>query len=59
MRGALTLTPWLAPTPAQAPLPHFDQQQAHDFIMAHGLAVRAVGKLTYGQHCLTALDLHM
>ena len=29
---------------AKVPLPHFKQQEAHDFIMSHGLAVRAVGE---------------
>lgn len=30
---------------SDVPLPHYDQQQAYDFISTHGLAVRAVGLL--------------
>ena len=33
----------MGPT-GKVPLPHYDQQEAHDFIATHGLAVRAVGE---------------
>lgn len=37
-------TAWQYSPPTKTPIPNYNQQQAHDFIMRHGLAVRAVGE---------------